>query len=231
MPAVCEAALMKFWVLMESQTSQLRLSFLRDKAIWSDADIIAFQLFLVKLDMRFSDPVLGNGACMLGAMLLSQRSLSALWRVLSGKAKLDYDNTAEILINTYCIEDLDTEAQPWLEDMDDGEDRDGQGHGVLAREGWRRDGAKMQHAVDMVITEGVRRGLHVQQYYLDFMLYGHVDHESGKNVPVPTLLKGDKKIQLPREGWPERALRDQTTKALDVRFGVYNRRMDSNTQL
>ncbi len=41
-------------------------------------DIIFFHLFLVKLDMRLSDPILGNGMCELSHMLLTQKSLSLL---------------------------------------------------------------------------------------------------------------------------------------------------------
>ena len=46
-------------------------------------DIIFFHLFLVKLDMRLSDPIFGNGMCELSHMLLTQKSLSLLYKVLS----------------------------------------------------------------------------------------------------------------------------------------------------
>ncbi|KNG51849.1 hypothetical protein TW65_01041 [Stemphylium lycopersici] len=215
-PAGCEAALMKFWCLMEMRTAALRLSFLHDEDIWTAADIVLMQLFLVKLDMRFSDPVLGNGAAQLGAMLLSQKSLSTLWKVLGGRLKLDYDSATEMMVGTYLSEDLDVDTHPWLDDeMDNGVER-----GLLAREGWQRDGARMTHAVDMVVTEGIRRGLHVQQYYLDFVLYGFVHGETGRNLPLPTQLRRDKKLRLPSEGWPGKEVRDKTMRELDVRFGL-----------
>jgi hypothetical protein len=218
MPAACEAALMKFWCLMEMKTTKLRLSFLQDKEIWTDADIINFQLLLVKLDMRFSDPILGNGACHLASMLLGQKSLSVLWKVLSGKIKLDYDKAADLVAKTYRVEDLDLDAHVWPEGI--ANENDGEQGGLLAREGWHQDGAKMEHAVDMVITEGIRRELHVQQYYLDFVLYGFVDERTGKNVPVPTQLRGVKGVKIPKEGWPVRKLRDGIIKDLDMLLGV-----------
>lgn len=222
-PASCEGALMKFWGLMELSTTKLRLSFLEDNEIWTDTDIINIQLFFVKLDMRFSDPILGNGVCQLGSLLLGQRSLSTLWKVLSGKLKLDYDNTSDIVVKTYLSEDLDVEAHPWLEDEGDTGVPEEQ-WGLLNLEGWHEDGIKMEHAVNMVITEGVRRGLNVQQYYLDFVMYGWVDEKTGENFPIPRQLRRDKKVKSASEGWPSKELRQGTIKKLDVRFGLMERK-------
>lgn len=76
------------------------------------------------------------------------------------------------------------------------------------------------HAVDMVITEGVRRGLNVQQHYLDFVLYGWVDEKTGENVPIPRQLRKDKKVIMPSKGWPSKELRQDMIEKLDVRFGL-----------
>ncbi|KAL1799222.1 hypothetical protein ACET3X_003259 [Alternaria dauci] len=225
-PTSCEGALMKFWGLMELNTTKLRLSFLEDTDIWTDTDIISIQLFFVKLDMRFSDPILGNGVCQLGSLLLSQRSLETLWKVLSGKLKLNYDNTSDMVVKTYLNEDLDVEAHPWLEDEGDTGVPEEQ-WGLLRLEGWHEDGMPMMHAVDMVITEGVRRGLNVQQHYLDFVAYGWVDEKTGENVPIPRQLRRDKKVMLPSTGWPSKELRQSTIKKLDVRFGL-SKEEDSN---
>lgn len=215
-PAACEATLMKFWCLMEMKTTKLRLSFLKDKEIWADADIINFQLLIVKLDMRFSDPILGNGCCQLASLLLGQKSLSTLWKVLSGKLKLGYDTLSSMVVRTYHADDLDAQMHAMFQNMTDEEEDP---LGILAREGWHRDGAKMEHAVDMVIAEGIRRDLHVQKYYMDFILYGFMDERTGKNVPVPRQLRGEKNVNLPSEEWPEKKLRDDTIKKMDVLFG------------
>ena len=218
-PDGCEAALMKFWCLMEMRTTALRSSFLHDDEIWTDGDIVLMQLFTIKLDMRLSDPVLGNGAAQLGAMLLSQKSLSTLWKVLAGRVRLDYDAATKMMVRTYVSEDLDTDAHPWLDDELDNGVAEAE-WGLLAKEGWQSDGGRMMHAIDMVVTEGVRRGLHVQQYYLDFVLYGFVHGEAGRNLPLPTRLRGDGKLRWPSEGWPGKEVRDKTIRELDVRFGL-----------
>jgi hypothetical protein len=218
-PDACEGALMKFWTLIELNTSKLRQSFLQDADIWTDADLINIQLFFVKLDMRFSDPILGNGVCQLGPLLLAQKSLAPLWKVLSGKAKLNYDRTSALVVATYLMDDLDFETHPWLEDVEDHGVPEGQ-WGLLSLEGWQEEGKRMPHALDMVVTEGIRRGLDVQQYYLDFVMYGYGDSKTGENIPVPVQLRGDKNVSVPSAGWPSKEMRQSTIKKLDVRFGL-----------
>ncbi|KAF2125320.1 hypothetical protein P153DRAFT_299766 [Dothidotthia symphoricarpi CBS 119687] len=219
MPAGVEAAVMKYWCLMETKTTALRLAFLQDTSIWTDEDIVLFQLFLVKLDMFIADPVLGNGVCLLSHMLLTQKSLSMLHRVLTGKLRLDYDQTTDILVRTYLTEDLDTDTHPWLDDeLDNGVPEEE--WGLMCKEGWDVDGKRMESGVDMVITEGIRRELHVQQHYLDFVMFGFVDSATGKNLPQPRRWRGDKGIVVPEEGWPTEEFRISILEGLDERFGV-----------
>ncbi|KAF3032379.1 hypothetical protein E8E12_002381 [Didymella heteroderae] len=185
-PHLAFAVLCKFWGLMECKTTKLREAFLQDVGIWSSEEILIFQLFMVKLDMRFSDPILGNGIGELSHMLLTQNGLDMLYKVLTGEMRLDYDKVTDILVRTYVSEDFDLDTHPWLDDeIDNGVPEEF--WGLLLREGWSVDGKRMESAVDMVITEGIRRGLDVQKYYLDFVLYGFVDEE-GNNLPVPRKL-------------------------------------------
>lgn len=108
--------LMKLWLLMEMQITAMREAFLRDDKVWTDMDIVFFHLFLVKLDMRLSDPILGNGMCELSHMLLTQKSLSLLYKVLTKKVVLHYDEATDMLVRTYLSEDFDTDTHTWLED-------------------------------------------------------------------------------------------------------------------
>ncbi|KAH6881563.1 hypothetical protein BKA58DRAFT_4905 [Alternaria rosae] len=216
-PEGCEGALMKYWCVMELNESRTRRSFLEDADIWTDTDLINIQLFFMKLDMRFSDPILGNGVCQLGPMLLAQKSLTPLWEALSGKLKFNYDTTSAMVVATYLMDDLDFEAHPWLEDIEDHSVPEEQ-WGLLSLEGWNEDGKRMPHALDLVITESIRRGLDVQQYYLDFVMYGYGDSKTGENIPVPVHLRGDKKVRVPSEGWPSKEMRQSTIKKLDARF-------------
>jgi hypothetical protein len=216
-PASTEAALYKFWVVMECKTSAMRLAYLQDRGIWRDADIRNFQLFLVKLDMRFTCPILGNGSASLSHLLLSQKSLSTLYYVLIGEIRLTYDTTTDMVIRTYLTEELDTDTFPWIDDeVDNGVPEEY--WGILMKERWDAEGARMESAVDMVISEGIRRELHVQQHLLDFVLYGHVDDE-GRNAPVVRRWRGDKKV-VEKEGWPGKGVREEVIKDLDERLGI-----------
>lgn len=222
MPAGVEGAVMKFWCLMETKTTALRLAFLQDTTIWTDADIALFQLFLVKLDLCFADPILGNGICQLSHMLLTQKSLSTLHGVLTGRITLDYDQTTDMLVQTYLTEDLDTDTHPWLDDeLENGVPEEE--WGLMCKEGWDVDGGRMESAVDMVITEGIRRELHVQQYFLDFVMVGFVDPVTGRNLPQPRRWGGESGIVVPDEGWPTEEVRSRFLKDLDERFRVLGR--------
>jgi hypothetical protein len=216
-PKGAEEALCKFWMLMETKRSVVRDAYLSDAAIWSNKDIRAVLLLVVKLDMHFTHPVLGNGAAGLAHLLLSQKSLSTLAYVLSGRIKLTYDTTTDMIIRTYPTEELDTDTFPWIDDeVDNGVPEEY--WGILMREGWNVLGARMENAVNMVFSESIRRELHVQKQLLDFIMFGHVD-DDGTSLPVVRRWRGDRKT-VEREGWPGMGVRERTIKDLDERFGV-----------
>ena len=203
--------LCKFWCIMESKNEALRKAFLQDRNIWRDEEILVFQLFLMKLDMRFSDPVLGNGVGELSHLLLTQKGLGMLYRVLTGQMKIDYDKATDIVVRTYLSEDLDTDTHTWLDDeIENGVPEEE--WGILSQEGWHMDGKTMDSAVDMVIMEGIRRGLDVQKYYMEFVIYGFVDG-GGSNIPVPRQLRQQKSKGVVEVGWPsEKAGREALQK-------------------
>ncbi|KAF2246011.1 hypothetical protein BU26DRAFT_532702 [Trematosphaeria pertusa] len=218
-PRETHTTLIKYWLLMEIRTTAMRQAFLSDSKIWTDTDIIFFQLFLVKLDMLFQDPVLGSGMCELSHLLLTQKSLSLLYNILKGKTVLDYDDLTDMLIRTYLMDDLDTDTHTWLDDeVENGVPEES--WGLMCREQWCTDGARMEPAVDMVTMEGIKRGLHVHKWLLDFMLYGFMDDETEENLPCPRKWRADKKVVVPSEGWPAESLRKQVIETLDDRFDV-----------
>ncbi|KAJ4311819.1 hypothetical protein N0V94_007761 [Neodidymelliopsis sp. IMI 364377] len=178
----------------------MREAFLQDVGIWGDADVFLFQLLLVKLDMRFSDPVLGNGIGELSHMLLTQKGLGMLYKVLTKQVKMDYDKATDILVRTYLSEDLDTDTHTWLDDeLDNGVPEEE--WGLLCREGWHMEGKRMDSAVDMIIMEGIRRELDVHKYYLEYVMYGCLDNHR-ENVPTPTVWRTGDTAGVTMKGWP-----------------------------
>jgi hypothetical protein len=80
-----------------------------------------------------------------------------------------------------------------------------------------QSGSPMESAVDMVITEGITRELHVQQWLLDFVLYGYVN-KSGRDVPL--VRKWRNRELREYEGWLGKKERDKVVEDLDERFGL-----------
>jgi hypothetical protein len=222
LPKRAKTVLMKFWVLMETRRIALREGYVADRAIWSDDDIKVFHLFLFKLDMRFSHPIQGQGQCLLSHILLTQRSLLTLHHVLLGTLNppLDYVELTDMIIRTYLTEELDTDAYPWLEDEVE-TTMTVEEWGVLRRENWDMFGKIMESGVDMLLREGVRRGLNIQQWVLDFVLYGYVNlNGSGRNLPIPRLWREQQRPVVPDEGWMGECEMEGLVEELDGRFKV-----------
>lgn len=212
-----EQAVYKFWSLMDMPSTRVRAAYLADRDIWTNADILSFQLFLVKLDLCFSHPVTGNGGCGLAHLLLTQTSLASLWYLLSGRIQLDYDKTEALVRRTYLTEDLDTETYEWLEHENDSGVRE-ESWGIMMKEGRETHGERMESAVDMVIEEGVRRELHVQQDLLGCVLYGHIDDNGGNFPRVKS--RGKEMALVEIEGWPSMRERHEAMMSLERRFEV-----------
>jgi len=82
-PAACH-----LWFTMAMPANAQRLGLLRSKHYWSDAVLRAAVLLMVKLDMAMTDPVDGSGVCELRHLMLSQRSLVPLLRLIIGNMSL-----------------------------------------------------------------------------------------------------------------------------------------------
>ncbi|KAF2646713.1 hypothetical protein P280DRAFT_464899 [Massarina eburnea CBS 473.64] len=221
-PEEANTILMKFWLCMEMKTTALRTAFLSDRKVWTNTDIIFFHLFLVKLDMLFGDPVLGNGCCALSHLLLTQKSLTMLHDLLTDKISLDYDDISDLLVRTYAQSDLDTTMHTWLADEQDNGVRF-EYWGVMCKEGWQAGGARLEPAVDMVIMEGIERGLHPEAYLADFVFYGFVEQDQSgceRNVPCPRRWRGDRGTVVPELGWPDENDRKHAIERVDGVVGV-----------
>lgn len=199
-PRETHIVLMKYWLLIEMNNSTLRMAFITDSTVWTDQDIYFFHLFLMKLDMHLNHPVYNHGYIDLSHMLLTQNTLLKLCKVLAGKQTMDYDDLTDMLIRTYHEEDLDLDANPWLAD----EEENGvivDETGILSREGWDMLGDRMDSPVDLVCIEAIDRGLDIQEYLIDFMMYGYIDPDKKQNLPAPRRWRGEKKISVPKEPW------------------------------
>lgn len=60
-PAVARQALQKIWFLLDIGDTARRIAILRNRSAWTDSHLLAATDFLVKLDMRLTDPRTGTG--------------------------------------------------------------------------------------------------------------------------------------------------------------------------
>jgi hypothetical protein len=171
LPARTESVVCKFWLLIEFPHAHLRASFLQDTSIWSDEDILTFHLFMIKLDMRLSHPVIGNAACSLSHLLLNQKTLTHLHALLTTPDAFTYDSLVPLLVHTYPIDSFDLVEFPWLDD-EEITDVDEEDWNILGKEGWDENGKEMMLASDCVVSEGLRRELHAQRWLLDGVMSG-----------------------------------------------------------
>ncbi|KAF1969617.1 hypothetical protein BU23DRAFT_582526 [Bimuria novae-zelandiae CBS 107.79] len=215
-PRETNTTLMKFWLLMEMNTSSLRSAFLSDKTIWADQDIYFFHLLSMKLDMYFNHPVRGHGMVDLSHMMLTQKTLTPLYKMLAGHETMDYDDGVDLMIKTYHEMDLDLDENPWLADeVETGIPTEESG--ILMKEGWDPEGDRMDSPVDMVGMEGVRRGLDTQMYLIDFLTYGYYDREAKQNIAAPRRWWGEEKVGTPPEPWPVEEVRKHMIERLNER--------------
>jgi hypothetical protein len=218
-PRETHIVLMKFWLLMEMNNTTMRKAFVSDRTVWTDQDFFLFYSFLVKLDMHLSHPVYTHGFIDLPHMLLTQKTLSDLSRILTGQQTMDYDDVTDMLIKTYHEQDLDLDTHPWLADeIENGVVVDDTG--LLSREGWKSDGDRMYSPIDMVCTEAILRELDIQQYLIDFMTYGYIDLDKKQNLSAPRRWRGEKKITVPREPWPIPSTTNGFLATLDKKYYI-----------
>jgi hypothetical protein len=197
-PSATARVLHKYWMLMEIKHTHARESFLVNPDYWSNMDILLLQLFLIKLDMHFSDPIHGQGLCALSELMLTQPTLTYLADLISGRGKVGYDELARMVLWTYPNEELDLDQHLWLDD--DEPLVDPSQHGILLSEGWEEGEEYMESPMEMVIREGVCRRLPIHKYYLDFLLYGYTDPKTGKNLPFPRMQnKNGRKVVVEME--------------------------------
>lgn len=220
-PHQTHVVLMKFWVLMGTNTSRNRMHLIRDRSIWSDQDITFFFLFLMKLDMYFNHPVIGRGSTEMSHMLLTQKSLVPLVQVLTGSwiVEWDYDQATQMLMTTFPYNELPHDRIAWMRDESIHEIPERE-RGILMKEEWHPEGDRMDSPIELLTREAWDRCLDLEFDLPSFVIYGYIDEETGENIPVPRWHRCEDKVTVPKEPWPKESVRQDMIKKLDAKFGV-----------
>lgn len=171
LPAGSSLAVKKIWFTMDISDNFRRVGLMHNRAFWKDEDLYLATEFVIKLDMRLTHPVTGTGDTGMRKMLLGQRSLSTLWRVLKREEMQTQLDVLRMIVR-WNYEPQRLWNVPIMgvppEEV-----------GALQWEGW---GARGRHQLMMqvdqlVMREGIKRRLKLQECYLDMLLDGFVDKE------------------------------------------------------
>ncbi|GAD93550.1 predicted protein [Paecilomyces variotii No. 5] len=169
MPRNCITAIKKIWFMMDIPDNARRIGLIQNQTFWPDADLFFAMLFIVKLDLRFTDPLTGGGNDRMRKLALAQETLTVLWRLLQrpslwthletlrGYARWKYEPPPHQVGKTLFG------VPP--EDI-----------GRLQFENYGKTGRRvpMQLVDDLLIKECIRRQLGLHLRYNDMLMWGFV---------------------------------------------------------
>ena len=180
LPARVRQTIKKIWFLMDAGSNATRVSLIHDRSYFTDDDLFLATGFFIKLDMCFMDPIDGQGETSLRKLLLGQRSLSSLLRVLRGEWLTNYEELCQGFVR-YAYEP--SHHYPTCSVF-------GVPAAVIGKmgmEGWGKGTTKFLRPDELVMREGIQRGLNLQEQYFEMMLWGYVHPATHETVPVPSL--------------------------------------------
>lgn len=221
LPSRCELALKKMWFLMEIPDNARRIGYLHTAKLITDLDLYFMMCFVVKLDMRFHDPLSTNRYHGLRMILLTQQGLSPLWRALK---RTDFLTRSELLmmyVTTKSTSIPDEEGLPMF-------GISGKKIGKLRMEYW---GERSTHDTgkpctlllrpdQLFIREIVRRKMIFSKHFIRCLLWGYVNTSTMKDYPSRIW---DRKILNLDDEYQDN---DECGSYCDLRSGVTNELLD-----
>ena len=177
MPKRTRLTIKKIWFTIDISDNARRIGLIHNTTFWSDKDIFLATMFFLKLDMRLTHPTAGNGEIGLRKMLLGQRSLSTLAKVLRREEMRTQVDMLRMIVR-YNYEprryrQMDIMGVPSHE------------IGKLQYEGWGAKNTKFIQIDELVMREAVKRKLNLQNYYVDMMIYGYVNKKTFQDIRTP----------------------------------------------
>lgn len=201
LPETMHVTLKKMWMLMDIHTNRLRRSFIRNKDIWTARDLYNAQMFYVKLQMRFNEPIFGPKATILADTFLGLRcGLNPLWRLLRKKDYLHGEQVLQQRLRYFCRDSviqhhlLIGEPYVGIHPYELGNEH---------KEGWGLGKVHLSRPDELVVEESVRRCLRMDKHLVFMVFWGHVDWKKRMNL-VPTeeemYMSDDELPPLPKTG-------------------------------
>lgn len=196
LPCDASLTLKKIWFLMDIPDTARRVGTVHNDEIWSNEDLLLATMFFIKLDMRCTDPMDGGAKPVIRKLLMAQPTLSAVDMVLQRRQMRDMYDVVQLFVE-------------WRKLVPDftGEDSvfgmPALSAGSLQFEGRVADPRryKLLRPDEIVLKESVRRNMRLNQWYMDLMLWGNIDEDTGENIWPPSVRKmmAERETQLEHE--------------------------------
>lgn len=196
----------KIWFTIDISDNARRIGLMHNTTFWSNMDLFLATMFFLKLDMRLTHPTAGNGETGLRKLLLSQRSLSTLAKVLKREEMRTQVDLLRMLVRfnhePRRHRQMDIMGVPSHE------------VGRLQYEGWGAKDTKFIQIDELVMREAVKRRLNLQNYYVDMMIYGYINMRTFQDIRTPM----PEPEQEPEDDGEDTSS-DEAEEAMPSRFG------------
>ena len=189
LPRKASITIKKIWFTMDIGDSARRIGLFRNTEFWTDEDLCLATMFFIKLDMRFTDPMDGDGETGLRRLLMAQRGLSVLHRVLMGE---ELENTFDLLrlyVETMFVPPPELRGKAIC-------GVPAKLVGKLCLEGWGRRQRKLVQLHELVMSESIRRNLGMEHRYMDFLIWGNIDPTTFEDIQPLQLNEDDNSFEM-----------------------------------
>ncbi|KAF7960115.1 hypothetical protein EAE96_001714 [Botrytis aclada] len=169
--------LKKVWFLMDLSTTLDRVRLIHNRAFFTDHDLYNIQHFIVKLDMRLNCPTDGPGSDFLRKLMLGQRGLTPLCRLLTRTGFTDLYELYQYSVRySYTPLTPAPDLHRGLFDVPEHE------LGIAHLEGWGKGPKHLMRIDELVMREATRRELGFKEHITMMLLWGYVDPLTGENL-------------------------------------------------
>jgi len=192
LPKRARLVLKKMWFTMDLGDNARRIGLIHNKTFWTNKDLFIATMFFIKLDMRFTDPIDGNGEMSLRKLLLAQRSLSILLAVLKRKEMVNELEMLQMYVRWKYNPAPEHRGMSIL-----GVPPDQIGRGQL--EGWGLGTKKLLRPDELVMRESVRRRLDFHKRYMDMMVWGYIHSKTLEDIPDAKTVEDDRSTESSEE--------------------------------
>ncbi|KAF7933338.1 hypothetical protein BELL_0129g00020 [Botrytis elliptica] len=170
-------SLKKVWFLMDLSTTLDRVRLIHNRTFFTDHDLYNIQHFIVKLDMRLNCPTDGPGSDFLRKLMLGQRGLTPLFRLLTRTGFTDLYELYQYSVRySYTPLTPAPDLHLGLFDVPANE------IGIAHLEGWGKGSKHLMRIDELVMREATRRELGFKEHIMMMLLWGYVDPLTGENL-------------------------------------------------